>query len=162
MTMKIDEISKKVGNLIKEKRKGKKTLREISAETDISVGHLSEVERGEASISLDRLLQILNVLGVKFSTFAQECEFEFNSDEQTTLKKKTVESFSRNDLEEIDEMLKLINKGKLQKMLHFLKIFNEVEEAYVNTNFKEDLVPGHTPAEDQKTTYQQEMQAQSV
>ena len=59
-----------MGARIKALRKEKKyTLKQLAEETGLSIGFLSQLERGMSSIAVDSLAKIAQVLGVGLSTF---------------------------------------------------------------------------------------------
>ncbi|GAA0123152.1 MAG: cupin domain-containing protein [Clostridium argentinense] len=63
-------MKKNIGNKIKELRSNKKmTLRELSEGTGLSIGFLSQLERGLTSIATDSLMKIAEVLNVDLNYF---------------------------------------------------------------------------------------------
>ncbi|AWZ49416.1 helix-turn-helix domain-containing protein [Hathewaya limosa] len=59
-----------IGSKIKELRNNRKlTLKELSAQTNLSIGFLSQLERGLTTIAIDSLEKIATVLGVDLSYF---------------------------------------------------------------------------------------------
>ena len=59
-----------IGSKIKELRTNKKlTLKELSSNTGLSIGFLSQLERGLTTIAIDSLEKIATVLGVDLSYF---------------------------------------------------------------------------------------------
>ncbi|CAM2758860.1 XRE family transcriptional regulator [Hathewaya histolytica] len=59
-----------IGSKIKELRNSRKlTLKELSSQTDLSIGFLSQLERGLTTIAIDSLEKIASVLGVDLSYF---------------------------------------------------------------------------------------------
>ena len=57
---------KKIGNLIKERRKALSiTQRELAALSEVGINTLTKIERGEANPSLKILINILNTLGLE-------------------------------------------------------------------------------------------------
>ena len=82
-----------MGARIKALRKEKKyTLKQLAEETGLSIGFLSQLERGMSSIAVDSLAKIAKVLGVSLSTFfadaqvvsqdpiSHSCELHWNAD----------------------------------------------------------------------------------
>lgn len=66
-----------IGSRIKALRTEKKyTLKQLSDETGLSVGFLSQAERGISSIAIDSLAQIADCLGVTLSSFFAEEDAE--------------------------------------------------------------------------------------
>ncbi len=64
-----------IGATIKALRKEKKmTLKQLSEESELSVGFLSQLERGLSTIAIDSLSKIANILGVSLATFFQDGE----------------------------------------------------------------------------------------
>ena len=62
-----------IGSKIKALRKEKNmTLKQLSDGSGLSVGFLSQLERGISSIAIDSLAKIAEILGVNLSTFFQE------------------------------------------------------------------------------------------
>ena len=61
---------KQIGQHIKQIRKSKKMTQENLAEQlDVSVGYISQIERGATKISLDLLAAVATVLGCKIAYF---------------------------------------------------------------------------------------------
>ncbi len=59
-----------IGSKIKELRNSRKmTLKELSSQTDLSIGFLSQLERGLTTIAIDSLEKIAVILGVDLSYF---------------------------------------------------------------------------------------------
>ncbi|UZT81923.1 helix-turn-helix domain-containing protein [Caproicibacterium sp. BJN0003] len=54
------------------RKKQEMTLKQLSEKTELSVGFLSQLERGISNIAIDSLNKIANALGVNISTFFQE------------------------------------------------------------------------------------------
>ncbi|HLI10309.1 MAG TPA: cupin domain-containing protein [Alphaproteobacteria bacterium] len=66
----VDEHLTSIGRKIRDLRKAKKlTLAEVAAATGLSIGHLSQVERGISASSVRHLQSISAALGVKMSWF---------------------------------------------------------------------------------------------
>jgi transcriptional regulator with XRE-family HTH domain len=64
-----------MGARIKALRKEKKyTLKQLAEETGLSIGFLSQLERGMSSIAVDSLARIAAVLGVSLSTFFADAQ----------------------------------------------------------------------------------------
>jgi transcriptional regulator with XRE-family HTH domain len=56
-----------------------RTLREVSADARVSLGYLSEVERGQKEASSELLSSICDALGVKLSTVLREVSDELHT-----------------------------------------------------------------------------------
>ncbi len=56
-----------------------RTLRDVSADARVSLGYLSEVERGQKEASSELLSSICNALGVRLSTVLREVSDELSS-----------------------------------------------------------------------------------
>lgn len=66
----MDSIELKIGQKAKKLRQAKKmTLKELSEKTNLSIGYLSQFERGINTIALDSLSKIANVFGVELNYF---------------------------------------------------------------------------------------------
>jgi len=64
-----------IGAAIKALRKEKKmTLKQLSDESELSVGFLSQLERGLSTIAIDSLAKIADILGVSLSAFFEEAD----------------------------------------------------------------------------------------
>ena len=64
-----------MGMRIKALRKEKKyTLKQLAEETGLSIGFLSQLERGMSSIAVDSLAKIAQILGVSLSTFFTDAD----------------------------------------------------------------------------------------
>lgn len=63
-------MNKDVGELIKQKRTEKKmTLKDVSEATELSIGYLSQLERGLSSIAIDTLKKVAKALDVDMNYF---------------------------------------------------------------------------------------------
>lgn len=61
-------LRREVGDVLREKRQGQgRTLREVSASASVSLGYLSEVERGEKEASSELLASICRALDLPLS-----------------------------------------------------------------------------------------------
>lgn len=66
-------MNKNIGELIKLRRTEKKmTLKEVGEATDLSIGYLSQLERGLTSIAHDTLVKVANVLEVDMAYFMDQ------------------------------------------------------------------------------------------
>lgn len=66
-------MNRDVGALIKKKRiESKKRLKDISEATDLSIGFLSQLERGLSSIAYDTLKKVANALDVDIDYFIKQ------------------------------------------------------------------------------------------
>ena len=66
-------MNKNIGELIKAKRNEKgMTLKEVGEATDLSIGYLSQLERGLTSFAPDTLKKIANVLGENVEYFIEQ------------------------------------------------------------------------------------------
>lgn len=64
-----------IGMRIKALRKEKKyTLKQLAEESGLSIGFLSQLERGMSSIAVDSLARIASILGVSLSSFFADAE----------------------------------------------------------------------------------------
>ncbi len=69
-----------VGSKLKNLRTiNKYTLKELSEKTGLSVGLLSQVERGISSIAIDSLANVVNVYGMELAEFFEKREEEIDS-----------------------------------------------------------------------------------
>jgi len=69
-----------VGDVIRESRKGQgRTLRDVSATARVSLGYLSEVERGEKEASSELLASICDALELPLSGLFAEVSHRFAS-----------------------------------------------------------------------------------
>ena len=70
-----------VGSKLKNLRTiNKYTLKELSEKTGLSVGLLSQVERGISSIAIDSLANVVNVYGMELAEFFEKREEEIDPD----------------------------------------------------------------------------------
>lgn len=70
-----------VGSKLKNLRTiNKYTLKELSEKTGLSVGLLSQVERGISSIAIDSLANVVSVYGMELAEFFEKREEEIDSD----------------------------------------------------------------------------------
>lgn len=66
-------MNKNIGDLIKQQRTDSKmTLKDISEATDLSIGYLSQLERGLTSIAHDTLKKVAKALDVEMSYFMDQ------------------------------------------------------------------------------------------
>ncbi len=71
LTDKYDRI--KVGRRIKRLRQAQElTVQELAARSKVSAGYVSEIERGLSTISVDKLMQIAEGLGIGMDTLLEE------------------------------------------------------------------------------------------
>ncbi len=78
-----------IGSRIKQLRTGKKyTLKQLSDETGLSVGFLSQLERGMSTIAIDSLSKLAEILGVTLTSF-------FTAEEANATNDPVVHSFDR-------------------------------------------------------------------
>ena len=63
-----------------------RTLRDVSADARVSLGYLSEVERGQKEASSELLSSICDALGVRLSTVLREVSDELSSIESANEK----------------------------------------------------------------------------
>ena len=62
-----------LGDVLRQRRQTQgRTLREVSAEARVSLGYLSEVERGQKEASSELLAAICDALGVRMSDLMRE------------------------------------------------------------------------------------------
>ena len=84
--------SKMIGSRLKKERlKQNMTLKQLSEKVGLSIGYLSQVERGYGTLSLNALKKLSASLGVEMSTFFDEPEPE----EQ----KRIVRSWQRDEIQ---------------------------------------------------------------
>lgn len=75
---------KLIGSRIKEKRKSKKYTQEVLAEhMNVTVGYISQIERGITRVNLDTLAQISNILECDIASLITSSNIT-NSDYLTT------------------------------------------------------------------------------
>ena len=66
-------MNKNIGELIKQKRtENKMTLKDISEATELSIGYLSQLERGLTSIAHDTLKKVAKARGVEMTYFMEQ------------------------------------------------------------------------------------------
>ena len=66
-------MNKNIGELIKKRRTEKKmTLKEVGEATNLSIGYLSQLERGLTSIAHDTLVKVAHVLDVEVCYFLEQ------------------------------------------------------------------------------------------
>lgn len=63
--MEIDDYAKRLGKTIRAERNGRYTLKQLADEADLSVGSLSQIERGLGNPSFNTLTKISNALGLR-------------------------------------------------------------------------------------------------
>lgn len=96
---------KEIGKRIRQKRKEKKLTQEALAEKlDITVGYVSQMERGVTKISLERLAEIGAVLDTELSCFLNGTVQKQNSYLQTELAEK-IEKLGQKDRQLLSEIL---------------------------------------------------------
>lgn len=61
-------LRRELGDVLREQRQGQgRTLRDVSAAAKVSLGYLSEIERGEKEASSELLASVCDALGVPLS-----------------------------------------------------------------------------------------------
>lgn len=94
----MSKYSTNIGSLIKELRKKKEmTLKDLSSASNLSVGFLSQLERGMTSIAIDSLEIIAHSLGVELEFF-----FDFNKKEESN---QIVRSYNRDAIAITDKII---------------------------------------------------------
>lgn len=95
----MSKYSTNIGFLIKELRKKREmTLKDLSTACNLSVGFLSQLERGMTSIAIDSLEIIAHSLGVELEFF-----FDFNKKEEES--KLIVRSYNRDAVAITDKII---------------------------------------------------------
>ncbi|MBA3745116.1 MAG: helix-turn-helix transcriptional regulator [Sporichthya sp.] len=74
-----------LGDVLRQRRQNQgRTLREVSAQARVSLGYLSEVERGQKEASSELLASICEALGVRMSDLMREVSDSLASAELAT------------------------------------------------------------------------------
>lgn len=74
-----------IGDALRARRQGQhRTLREVSSAANVSLGYLSEIERGQKEASSELLAAICDALGARLSELLREVSDTVASAEQTT------------------------------------------------------------------------------
>lgn len=90
-----------IGARVKNLRTSKKyTLKQLSEEVDLSIGFLSQLERGMSSIAIDSLSKIADVFGVSLGSF-----FEYAADETTS---PVMQSFNLRPIQVSSEIIQFL------------------------------------------------------
>lgn len=102
----MENLKIQMGNRIASIRKQNNLTQEALAELlDVSVKHISAVERGKSSLSLEKLIKFCNILDVSLDYVVTGTSFNLS---ETPIPKSTVELFSSRDSSEIDLFLEYI------------------------------------------------------
>lgn len=110
----MENLELKIGQKAKNLRQAKKlTLKELSEKTNLSVGYLSQFERGINTIAIDALSKIAAVYGMELSYFFPNSEF-------TEKKSIVMKSYEQNILDVIgnDYMVKILSNGTMDHKLY--------------------------------------------
>ena len=84
-----------LGDVLRQRRQNQgRTLREVSAEARVSLGYLSEVERGQKEASSELLAAICEALGVRMSDLMREVSDSLAAVELSTGNVRSLESVS--------------------------------------------------------------------
>lgn len=120
-----------VGAEIRDLRKAKRlTIKELSLATSLSVGHLSEIERGIASPSIKTLRDIAKALGVTIGWFLHNAEGS-DPDEREYIVRASNRRTLRFSSGITDELLSPNLRGQLELVLaRFPPGATEAEPAY--------------------------------
>lgn len=112
-----------IGNKIRELRKSKKySIIDLSNETDISTGLISQIERNLVVPSIKVMWKIANVLGVNIGYFFDEDVEEEPLEEKVVVRKKNRKSIETNDLTKSYELLMPnLNNKNIEFLLITLK-----------------------------------------
>lgn len=103
----MENLETKIGQKAKNLRKEKNiTLKELSEKTNLSVGYLSQFERGINTIAIDSLCKIADVYGVELAYF-------FPNSELTVTKPAIIKSYEQTILDVIgnDYIVKLLSNS---------------------------------------------------
>ena len=87
------------------RKKNNLTQESLAELLDVSVKHISAVERGKSSLSLEKLISICDILDVSLDYLVTGNTFNLS---ETPLPKSAVEVFSSRDSSEIDLFLEYI------------------------------------------------------
>jgi transcriptional regulator with XRE-family HTH domain len=97
-----------LGDVLRRRRQGQgRTLREVSALARVSLGYLSEIERGQKEASSELLASICDALGVRMSDLIREVSDELavaefaHADGVRSLESVTVGSVPGRDVPEV-------------------------------------------------------------
>ena len=78
-----------IGNLIKQEREGQQMLqRDLADAAQVRRQSVLEIENGVFSYGIDRLLQLLDALGLEINIVPQKNVFDFRNIKSITKKKK--------------------------------------------------------------------------
>ena len=103
----MNDLNYKMGNRIADARKRKKLTQEVLAEKlDLSVKHISAVERGKSSLSLPKLVELCEILDVSLDYLVTGTNF-IQTDKP--LPKSMLNVFLSEDSSEIDLFLEYIS-----------------------------------------------------
>ena len=131
---KLKNIELRIGQKAKNLRQTHKiTLKELSQKTNLSVGYLSQFERGINTIAIDSLGKIANVYGVELSYFFPNSEF-------TEKESIVMKSYEQNILDVIgnDYIVKILSNGTMDH-----KLYPRVIEILPQFNPEEIQTYGH-------------------
>ena len=80
----------RIGTKIKENRwRQGLTLKELSEKSSVSVGLLSQIERGVSASSIRNIQKIVRALGISFASLFEESGPEKNNSERQSVNNKT-------------------------------------------------------------------------
>ncbi|HUR72745.1 MAG TPA: helix-turn-helix transcriptional regulator [Sporichthya sp.] len=84
-----------LGDVLRQRRQNQgRTLREVSTDARVSLGYLSEVERGQKEASSELLAAICEALGVRMSDLMREVSDSLAMAELATANVRSLESVS--------------------------------------------------------------------
>lgn len=116
-----------IGAKVKAFRTAKKyTLKQLSEESGLSIGFLSQLERGLSSIAIDSLAKLADILGVSLSAF-------FDSTEEVT-KSPVSRSFERHCSQISPQIIQYLLSGNAKEFALLPRIFDLMP--FANTNLE--------------------------
>jgi transcriptional regulator with XRE-family HTH domain len=122
-------LRKVIGDALRARRLAQhRTLREVSTAANVSLGYLSEIERGHKEASSELLASICDALGARLSemlgdvsaTFAlaEQIEFAGARSDQTPVEALSVEALSVEALEAEGRVTTAVSDGDLTVQVH--------------------------------------------
>ena len=88
-------LRRRLGDVLRQRRQTQgRTLREVSADARVSLGYLSEVERGQKEASSELLASICDALGVRMSDLMREVSDSLAAAELAATNVRSLESVS--------------------------------------------------------------------
>lgn len=122
-------MSNNISKIIRDARKQKSmTLKTLSAESGVSVGHLSEFENGKTDLGGEKLISVCRVLGVNIGAEPDEAYRVTAIHRKITLEEEQILRIFSDDPDAIEDLETLIALPKNKRKIYVGKMLEDLEK----------------------------------